>query len=237
MQQQLLSLDCQNFVHYKSLVFLPILGTLLVQGFSFERLRKLKVLKFSKFFKNTICIGLCKLKCTKKRFIPFTPLHFLPYFVPHTEFKGRPEYATWNETPDFQLSRALALRSGGVLCVGRACIRRRGANQINLVRGVSEAGQTPHWSIRCRRPTEAAIAADGASSMLDTVQGWDTSVRRTIYKGRSVQGAQHPRIFGRGHIGRGHINPASNFPVSVMYCAIKRPSYANLPDSVFRSLT
>ena len=26
-QQQLLSLDCQNFVHYNSLVFLPILGT------------------------------------------------------------------------------------------------------------------------------------------------------------------------------------------------------------------
>jgi hypothetical protein len=37
-QQQLLSLDCQNFVQYKSLMFfLPILGTVLVQGFSFER--------------------------------------------------------------------------------------------------------------------------------------------------------------------------------------------------------
>ncbi len=36
-QQQLLSLDCQNFVHYNSLVLLPILGTLLVQGFIFER--------------------------------------------------------------------------------------------------------------------------------------------------------------------------------------------------------
>ena len=43
-----------------------------------------------------------------------------------------------------QLSCALALRSSGVLCVGRACIRRRGANPINLVRGVGEAGQTPH---------------------------------------------------------------------------------------------
>ena len=48
-------------------------------------------LQFSKFFKNTICIGLCKLKCTEKRFIPLTPLLFLPEFVPHTEFKGRPE--------------------------------------------------------------------------------------------------------------------------------------------------
>jgi hypothetical protein len=34
--------------------------------------------------------------------------------------------------------------SAGVLCVGRACIRRRGANPINLVRGVGEAGQMPH---------------------------------------------------------------------------------------------
>ena len=53
-------------------------------------------LQFSKFLKNTICIGLCKLKCTEKRFIPFPPLHFLPEFVPHTEFKGRPEDTKWN---------------------------------------------------------------------------------------------------------------------------------------------
>ncbi len=46
--------------------------------------------------------------------------------------------------------------------------------------------------------------------MLDAIQGRDTSVRDTISKGRFVQGAQHPRIFGRGNIGRGHINPASN---------------------------
>jgi hypothetical protein len=84
-----------------------------------------------------------------------------------------------------------------------------GANPLNLVRGVGEAGQTPHWSIRPRRPTEAAIAADEASSMLDAVQGWDTSVRDTISKGRFVQGAQHPRIFGLWHIGMGHINPVS----------------------------
>jgi hypothetical protein len=48
--------------------------------------------------------------------------------------------------------------------------------------------------------------------MLDAVQGRDTSVRGTISEGRFVQGAQHPRILGRGHIGRGHINPASIFP-------------------------
>jgi hypothetical protein len=46
--------------------------------------------------------------------------------------------------------------------------------------------------------------------MLNEVQGWDTSVRGTIAKGHFVQGAQHPRIFGQGHIGRGHINHASN---------------------------
>ncbi len=121
------------------------------------------------------------------------PIHPIPKF--------RLDWAT----PDFQLPRTLALRSGGVLCVGRACIRRRGANPINLVRGVGEAGQMPHWSIRCRRPS-------GASCMLDAVQGWDTLVRGKISKGRFVQGAQHPRTFSQGHIGRGHINPASTAP-------------------------
>ncbi len=53
-------------------------------------------LQFSKFLKNTICIGLCKLKCTEKCFIPFPPLYFLPEFVPHTEFKGRSEDTKWN---------------------------------------------------------------------------------------------------------------------------------------------
>jgi hypothetical protein len=27
---------------------------------------------------------------------PLTPLHFLPSLSPNTEFKGSPEYATWN---------------------------------------------------------------------------------------------------------------------------------------------
>jgi hypothetical protein len=39
---------------------------------------------------------MCTLKCTEKRFIHFNPLHFLSYFVTHTEFKGSPEYAPWN---------------------------------------------------------------------------------------------------------------------------------------------
>ncbi len=31
-----------------------------------------------------------------KTFRHFYTLHFLPYFVPHAEFKGSPEYAAWN---------------------------------------------------------------------------------------------------------------------------------------------
>ncbi len=53
-------------------------------------------LQFSKFLKNTICIGLCKLKCTENVSSLLHPLHFLPEFFPHTEFKGRPEDAKWN---------------------------------------------------------------------------------------------------------------------------------------------
>ncbi len=62
-----------------------------MQGFNFERGPTI-----FKVLKNTICLGLCKLKCTEKRFNPFSPLHFLPEFVPHTEFKGRPEDTKWN---------------------------------------------------------------------------------------------------------------------------------------------
>ncbi len=39
-------------------------------------------------------------------------------------------------------------------------------------------------------------------------KGWDGSVRGNIAKGHFVQGMQHPRIFGRGHISRGWINIA-----------------------------
>jgi hypothetical protein len=64
------SLDCQNFVHYNSLVFfLRILEPLLVQGFISERGRTI--------FK-IVYIGVSTLKCTEECFIPFSPLHFLP---------------------------------------------------------------------------------------------------------------------------------------------------------------
>ncbi len=39
-------------------------------------------------------------------------------------------------------------------------------------------------------------------------KGWDGSVRGKSAKGHFVQGMQHPRIFGRGHIGRGWTNIA-----------------------------
>ncbi len=72
-------------------MFLPIFGTLLVQGFIFERGPTI-----FKVFKEHNLYRLCKLKCTEKRFIPFPPLHFLPEFVPHTEFKKRPEETKLN---------------------------------------------------------------------------------------------------------------------------------------------
>jgi hypothetical protein len=58
------------------------------------------------------------------------------------------------------------------------------------------------------RDTQALCGPCVVWSMPDTVQGRDISVRDTISKGRFVHGAQHPRTFGQGHIGRGHINPA-----------------------------
>jgi hypothetical protein len=60
--------------------------------------------------------------------------------------------------------------------------------------------------------THALVGPCIVQSMPDTVKGWDTSVRGTIFKGRFVQGAQHPRTFGQGHIDRGHINPATLDP-------------------------
>ncbi len=82
-KQQLLSLDCQNFVRYSSLVFFYLSWELSLCRVSFLK----GDLQFSKNFKNTICIGLCKLKCTEKRFIPFIPLHFLLSLSPMQNLK------------------------------------------------------------------------------------------------------------------------------------------------------
>jgi hypothetical protein len=52
----------------------------MVQGFIFEG-----DLQFSKLFKNTICKGVCTVKCTEKRFIPF----YLPPFSSLMSSLGR----------------------------------------------------------------------------------------------------------------------------------------------------
>jgi hypothetical protein len=63
----------------------------MVQGFIFEG-----DLQFSKLFKNTIFKGVCTVKCTEKRFIPFTPPPFFFLNVPTIKNKGSPEYFYWN---------------------------------------------------------------------------------------------------------------------------------------------
>jgi hypothetical protein len=72
-----------------------------------------------------------------------------------------------------------------VLCVGRACIRRRGANPINLVRGVGEASQTPHWYIRRRRPTEQVPCL--TRSRVGTHRSGAQYPRDALFKGRYIQ--------------------------------------------------
>ncbi len=54
-----------------SRVFLPILGPLLVQGFILERGPTI-----FKLFKNTICKGVCTVKCTEKRSTLLPPFIF-----------------------------------------------------------------------------------------------------------------------------------------------------------------
>jgi hypothetical protein len=77
--QQLHSLDCQKCIF-------TYLGTSPGAGIHFWK----GDLQFSKLSKNTICVGVCTLKCTEKHLIPFTPIHFLPEFVNQTEFKAKP---------------------------------------------------------------------------------------------------------------------------------------------------
>jgi hypothetical protein len=53
-------------------------------------------------------------------------------------------------------------------------------------------------------------SAVGSRVLLRSIKskGWDGSDRGKLAKGHFVQGMQHPRIFGRGHIGRGWTNIA-----------------------------
>ncbi len=63
-----------------------------MQGFIFERGPTI-----FKVFKEHNLNRFVQIKVHRKTFHPFSPpLHFLPEFVPHTEFKGRPEDTKWN---------------------------------------------------------------------------------------------------------------------------------------------
>ena len=62
-----------------------------MQGFIFERGPTIfKVLKEHNLYRFV------QIKVHRKTFHPFSPLHFLPEFVPHTKFKGRLEDTKWN---------------------------------------------------------------------------------------------------------------------------------------------
>ncbi len=63
---------------------------------------------------------------------------------------------------------------------------------------------------------------------LNQSKGWDGSVRGKIAKGHFVQGLQHPRIFGRGHIGRGWTNIAQ----PSIYTIYTGSKHLGLPDPV-----
>ncbi len=130
----------------------------------------------------------------------------LGYFAPDRTIPSLS--SDWIERSDTRLptaARFSAAKRWSSMC--GPSVHPTEGRQSNKGRGRSRLDA--HWSIRCRRPTEATIAADGASSKLDAVQGWDILVRGKISKGHFVHGAQHPRTFGQGLIGRGHINPAS----------------------------
>jgi hypothetical protein len=58
------------------------------------------------------------------------------------------------------------------------------------------------------RSAEARGSWKSGVASLNQSKGRDGLVRGKSAKGHFVQGMQHPRIFGRGHIGQGGINIA-----------------------------
>ncbi len=74
----------------------------------------------------------------------------------------------------------------------------------------------PH--IELHRFAALKRAAVGSRVSLRSIKskGWDGSVRGKIAKGHFGQGMQHPRIFGRGHIGRGWTNIALGTSLSTV---------------------
>ena len=103
--------------------------------------------------------------------------------------------------------------------------RYRGLRHLMNQWGVWPASPTPltrfiDWrpSVRCTLGPHIELhgfaalkrAAVGSQVSLRSIKSkrWEGSVRGKIAKGHFVQGMQHPRIFGRGHIGRGWTNIA-----------------------------
>ncbi len=129
---------------------------------------------------------------------------------------------------------------------------------INLVRGVGEAGQTPHWFIRCRRPTEAAIAADGARSRVGTHWSGTQYPREALFKGRNIQGfsvgdtsvgdtstLQHSNAFGCRHSNNKQLSkhwqkPCTPVSLKTYSLSIVRPSFwclnTTLSNNVFQRI-
>jgi hypothetical protein len=66
----------------------------------------------------------------------------------------------------------------------------------------------PHIELHRFAALKRAAVGSLVSLRLIKSKGWDGSVWGKIAKGHFVQGLQHPRIFGRGHISRGWTNIA-----------------------------
>ncbi len=60
-----------------------------------------------------------------------------------------------------------------------------GRQSINLVRGVDEAGQTPHWFMRCWRPTELVSCL--TRSKVGTHWSGTPYPREALFKGHNIQ--------------------------------------------------
>jgi hypothetical protein len=70
----------------------------------------------------------------------------------------------------------------------------------------------PHIELHCFAALKRAAVGSRVSLRSIKSKGWDGSVRGKLAKGHFVQGMQHPRIFGWGHIGRGWTNIAPYIP-------------------------
>jgi hypothetical protein len=68
-------------------------------------------------------------------------------------------------------------------------------------------------TLHCFAALKGAAVGSRVSLRSIKSKGWDGSVRGKIANGHFVQGMQHPRIFGWGHIDRGWTNIAPKEPI------------------------